>query len=67
MVVIPIISPGSDSKLIIRDIVARWPGSTHDSTVWNSSFSSGRCEAGEFQGAYVIGDSAYACRPHLTL
>jgi hypothetical protein len=54
-----------DSKLTIRDIVARWPGSTHDSTVWNSSFLSARCEAGEFQGAYVIGDSAYACRPYL--
>jgi hypothetical protein len=33
--------------------------------VWNSSFLSARCEAGEFQGAYIIGDSAYACRSYL--
>lgn len=26
-----------DSTLMIRDIVARWPGSTHDSTMFNSS------------------------------
>lgn len=54
-----------DFKLSICDIVARWPGSTHDSTVWNSSFLSAQCEAGEFQGSHILGDSAYFCRPYL--
>jgi nuclease HARBI1 len=54
-----------DSRLTICDIVVRWPGSTHDSTVWNSSLLSARCEAGEFTGSYILGDSAYACRPYL--
>ncbi|XP_063931798.1 putative nuclease HARBI1 [Zophobas morio] len=54
-----------DSKLNIRDIVARWPGSTHDSTIWNASLLSARCENREFQGSYILGDSAYGCTPYL--
>lgn len=26
-----------DANLIIRNVVARWPGSVHDSTIFNSS------------------------------
>ena len=54
-----------DSKLAIRDIVARWPASTHDSTIWNASLLSARCENREFQGSYILGDSAYGCTTYL--
>ncbi|KAK4886235.1 hypothetical protein RN001_002506 [Aquatica leii] len=50
-----------DSSLFIRDIVVRWPGSTHDSTIWNSSLVGARFEAGDFQGSFILGDSAYRC------
>ena len=48
-----------DANLVIRDIVARWPGSTHDSTMFNLSRLCASLEAHEFQGvSYLLGDSA---------
>lgn len=54
-----------DSKLLIRDIVARWPGSTHDSTMFNASLIGVSLEANEFPGSYLLGDSAYSCKEYL--
>lgn len=44
-----------DSELMINNIVARWPGSTHDATVFLNSRLRNRFEAGEFQNAIVLG------------
>lgn len=49
----------------ICDVVARWPGSVHDSTIFNNSFMRARCENGEFRNKYLLGDSGYACKPYL--
>ncbi|CAI6371601.1 unnamed protein product [Macrosiphum euphorbiae] len=38
----------SDDQLMIRDIVARWPGSSHDSTIFFNSSIYRRLEANEF-------------------
>ncbi|KAJ8930471.1 hypothetical protein NQ314_016698 [Rhamnusium bicolor] len=54
-----------DAKLLIRDIDARWPGSTHDSTMFNASLIRARLEAEEFPESYLLGDSAYACTKYL--
>lgn len=41
------------------DLVARWPGSSHDSFIYNSSSAKQRLETGELNGI-LLGDSGYA-------
>lgn len=53
-----------DASLRIRDIVAHWRGSTHDSRIFRESRIKQRLEAGEFRGR-LLGDSGYACTPYL--
>lgn len=48
---------GADLK--INSIVARWPGSSHDQTIFNSSVLLGRLERGEFGHFIIVGDSGY--------
>ncbi|KAL0830509.1 hypothetical protein ABMA28_002672 [Loxostege sticticalis] len=43
-----------DAKLKIRDIVARWRGSTHDSRIFNESRIKERFESGEFSGHLIL-------------
>lgn len=54
-----------DAKLKIMNIVARWPGSTHDSTIFNNSRICARFEAGEFGNHLVVADGGYQCRRYL--
>ncbi|CAB3261071.1 unnamed protein product [Arctia plantaginis] len=49
----------SSPNLLITDIVARWPGSTHDSTIYQNSRRYERFERGDYQGSYLLGDSGY--------
>jgi nuclease HARBI1 len=53
-----------DSNLKIRDIVARWRGSTHDARIFRESRVKERFERGEFRGR-LLGDSGYACTNYL--
>ncbi|CAG4937539.1 unnamed protein product [Parnassius apollo] len=53
-----------DAKLYIRDIVARWRGSTHDSRIFNESTLKERFERKEFRGR-LLGDSGYRLEPYL--
>lgn len=53
-----------DAKLQIRDIDARWHGSTHDSTVYHNSFLRARLDNNEIDG-HLLGDSAYPCGKHM--
>ena len=46
------------------NIVARWPGSTHDSFIWNNCALSRHFEDGN-GGGHLLGDSAYPLRPWL--
>jgi hypothetical protein len=52
----------SDSKLKFKDIIARWPGSTHDQTIFNNSNLKIDFENGRY---FLIGDSGYALKPYL--
>lgn len=54
-----------DSKLKVLDIVARWPGSTHDMTIFNDSLIRHRFENNEFGDALLLGDNGYACKKYL--
>jgi hypothetical protein len=49
---------GPDHK--IYDVVARWPGSTHDSRIFSNSRLKSRFENGELSGL-LLGDSGYPC------
>lgn len=44
-----------DGDRIFSDVVARWPGSTHDSTIFNNSRLKERFEEGEFQNSWLLG------------
>lgn len=47
------------------DIVARWPGSAHDSTIFNNSRIRALFEAGTFGDGILIGDSGYPLRSYI--
>ncbi|KAK0141095.1 putative nuclease HARBI1 [Merluccius polli] len=53
-----------DHQGIILDVVARWPGSTHDSFVFRES-SVGRLAATSRGEWRLLGDSGYPLRPYL--
>ncbi|XP_031354452.1 putative nuclease HARBI1 [Photinus pyralis] len=54
----------SNANLEIMDIVCRWPGSAHDSTIFNSSRIRARMENGEFPNSILLGDSGYPLRDY---
>lgn len=45
--------------------ILRWPGSTHDQTVFDFSQLRVRLESGEFGESYLIGDSGYGVKNYL--
>lgn len=55
----------SDDELMIRYIVARWPGSSHDSTIFYNSSICRRLEAREFRNGLIVGDGGYAVKNYL--
>ena len=47
-----------NARLVILDLVARWPGSVHDSTIFSNSLIHARFENREIDG-YLLGDGGY--------
>ncbi|XP_026323918.1 putative nuclease HARBI1 [Hyposmocoma kahamanoa] len=47
------------------NVITRWPGSTHDATIFNNSTLKAECESGLYENRWLIGDSAYPCKPYL--
>lgn len=41
------------------NVVARWPGATHDSAIFANSRVCGDFEAGRYGNACLLGDSGY--------
>ncbi|CAG4991801.1 unnamed protein product [Parnassius apollo] len=54
-----------DADLKFINVVARWPGSTHDATIFNNSILRAECDAGQFGNRWLLGDSAYPNKPYL--
>ncbi|KAK5650081.1 hypothetical protein RI129_001823 [Pyrocoelia pectoralis] len=55
-----------DSTLKVQDIVCRWPGSSHDSTIFKNSRLRARMENREFgEDSILLGDSGYAVKKYL--
>lgn len=53
-----------DQTGYVSDVVARWPGSVHDSTIFDNSYVRTLMETAVHDG-YIIGDGGYACRKYL--
>ncbi|XP_042143616.1 putative nuclease HARBI1 [Ixodes scapularis] len=53
-----------DASCRIRTVVARWPGSTHDSRIFTESTLSVKLADGIYDGL-LLGDSGYTCQPWL--
>lgn len=53
-----------DSRMSFWNVVVRWPGSTHDSRIFENSNICQKLETGELQGT-LLGDAGYACKPYL--
>lgn len=54
-----------NANLEIQNIVARWPGSTHDSTIFQNSKLRSDIESDIFLDSLLVGDSGYSVRPYL--
>jgi hypothetical protein len=50
---------------MIRVIVTKWPGATHDAHIWNNCKLAKAFEDGTIKGAWLLGDSGYALKPWL--
>jgi len=48
----------------ISDVVARWPGSVHDSTIFDNSKLRAMLETQQISGC-LVGDGGYACRRYM--
>ncbi|XP_052763555.1 putative nuclease HARBI1 [Mya arenaria] len=52
-----------DARFIIMDVVAKWPGSVHDSRIFRESRLCAQLENG--MDGVLLGDSGYACKKYL--
>lgn len=55
----------SDAKLRIQNIVARWPGSSHDSNILKASSIKREFDNGKFKNNVLVADSGYAVQKHI--
>lgn len=54
-----------DPDLIIENIVARWLGSSHDSTVFNNSNIKLKFDNGDMGNSLIVGDAGYPIKKYL--
>jgi len=54
-----------DADLRIQNIVCIFPGSTHDSTIFNHSSIRSKFERGEMRNSIIVGDGGYALKNYL--
>ena len=53
-----------DAKMRFINLISSWPGSVHDSRIFNNSRICQKLQDRNYSG-YLLGDSGYACRPYL--
>ena len=61
------IQANCDSDLKFIDVVAKWPGCTHDAFIWRQSGINQRIASGDIPtvNGWFLGDSGYPLRPNL--
>lgn len=57
----------SDTRLKIRNIVVRWPGSVHDQTIFNNSNLKRQFQNGQYGNYILVGDSGYRIEKYLMI
>ena len=50
---------------LFTNVVARWPGSAHDTHIFRTSAIGHHLEGTGLTGGVLLGDSGYACSPFL--
>jgi len=55
----------SDAKLRIQNIVARWPGSSHDTTIFKNSVIKQQFDSAKFGDCVLVGDGGYPIMKYL--
>lgn len=55
------------ANLRILDVVARWPGSTHDRTIFNNCHKKACFERGDMGNGLLVGDSGYTLSPYMVI
>ncbi|XP_052358482.1 uncharacterized protein LOC127919096 [Oncorhynchus keta] len=53
-----------NADCVISNVVAKWPGSVHDSRIFRASEIYQCLSQGEFSGV-LLGDRGYGCQPFL--
>ncbi|XP_022827460.1 putative nuclease HARBI1 [Spodoptera litura] len=54
-----------NAKLEFTDVVSRWPGSTHDSYIFNNCYRRALFDQGHYGNAVLVGDAGYACNSYM--
>lgn len=54
-----------DAENRFLNVVAKWPGSTHDAHIWNTCSLSDAFESSAIENGWLLGDSAYGLKPWL--
>ncbi|XP_041924201.1 putative nuclease HARBI1 [Alosa sapidissima] len=54
-----------NARGLFTNVVAKWPGSTHDSFFWTNSGLHELAEDGWFGDSWLLGDSGFPLRPYL--
>lgn len=54
-----------NANLEITDIVARWPGSSHDSTIFNNCYRKAKFESGCYGNSLLVVDGGYASKSYM--
>ena len=53
-----------DASLLVTNLVVNWPGSAHDSRIFNESQLCQTLQTGHYRG-FLLGDGGYPCRSYL--
>nr|CAH7723317.1 unnamed protein product [Callosobruchus chinensis] len=54
-----------NANLEFIDLVARWPGSTHDSVIFQNCFRKSLFDSGRYGNSVMVGDSGYRCNKYM--